>query len=72
MQTTFKTDSGKAITPDFFAVYYRKDGSTFRKIQKGISEYDLFKYDNITKVELYENGTENEAAKMIDRIAANL
>jgi hypothetical protein len=70
MQTTFTTTSG-TIAPPFFAVYYKKNGETFRKIQDEISEYNLSEYDDITKVELYENGTENLAPELKDVLFNN-
>ena len=66
MQTIFTTRSGKIIAPRFFVVYYNKNGEAFRKIQDEISQYNLSDYEDIVRVELYENGTESLAPKMID------
>jgi hypothetical protein len=71
MQTTFTTSTGKTIAPPFFAVYHKKNGETFRKIQDEISEYNLNEYEDIKKVELYENGTENLAPVQIDCLYNN-
>lgn len=68
MQRKFKTDSGKEIAPEFFAVYHRTDGSTFLKVQDEISEYNFDEYDNVKKIELFKNGTENLAPEQVDRL----
>lgn len=68
MQRTFKMDNGKEIAPEFFAVYHRKDGSTFLKVQDEISEYDFDKYDNVKRIELFKNGTENLSPEQIARL----
>lgn len=54
--------------PKFFAVYFRKDGSKFLKAQDEISMYNFDEYENVTRIELYSNGTENTAPEMIDRL----
>lgn len=67
MKTKFKNKDGKPFAPDLFAVYTRKNGSTFKKVQDDISEYDL-QINNAVKVDLYENGTENLSPQLIDTL----
>jgi hypothetical protein len=68
MQTTFTTESGKTIAPPFFAVYHKRNGETFKKIQDEISMYNFDEYEGVRRIELYKNGTENLAAEQIDRL----
>ena len=68
MQTTFITESGKTIAPTFFAVYHKKNGEIFKKIQDEISMLDFDEYEDVKRIELYKNGTENLAAEQIDRL----
>jgi hypothetical protein len=71
MQTTFTTSAGKTIAPPFFAVYHKKNGETFKKIQDEISTDNLTEYEDIKKIELYENGTESLAPVQIDCLYNN-
>lgn len=70
MQRTFTTDTGKVIAPDYFAVFHRKDGSYFTKIQDEISlyEFDAPGRENVRRIELYKNGTDNLSPELVDRL----